>query len=81
MLRRPLVFLTIASLAVVVALWVPDVRAWFFLLAFWAVYGLVLGSPFILVCLVIWYLVRRVDRAAHQNGFDVVPLDAKRRTS
>jgi hypothetical protein len=51
---------------------VADVRA-AFLLTFWLIYALVLGSPFILVCLLIWYLIRRVDRGTRQRGFDITP--------
>jgi hypothetical protein len=52
---------------------VPEVRAALFLPAFWLTYALVFGSPFILACLLIWWLIRRVDRGARRRGFDVMP--------
>lgn len=41
-------------------------------LTYGLLYVLVLGSPFILACLLIWYLIRRVDRGKRQRGFDVM---------
>ena len=54
------------------AVCVPDVRAAVFLLAFWLAYALVFGSPFILACILIGYLIRHVDRGTRRRGFDVV---------
>ena len=40
-------------------------------LLFWVLYGVLLGSPMILVGVFIWFSVRKTDAAKASRGFEV----------